>query len=66
MSSRAELIEKTEKKKTRTASCTIASLPRVKESPVATTDRSGMDKVSGREDGKHRADKRVSKTIAQK
>ena len=32
MSPRAEPIEKTEKKNTRTASCTNASLPRVKES----------------------------------
>ena len=32
MSSRAESIEKTETKNTRTASCTNASLPRVKES----------------------------------
>ena len=65
MPSRAEPIEENEKKK-------HARLPaqmqasRVSRNPAGNNRQERMDAVSGLEDGRHRADKRVGKTTKEK
>ena len=65
MSSRALLIEETEKKKHARHPAQMPAF-RVSRNLGGNNRQERIDAVSGREDGRHRADNRVGKTIVQK